>query len=90
MTSDCGILSHFVDSHLIVDIESRMKNIVKLNPPATIVVAGNTTLSGVSIGTLTVPVTDAQSFLHDMLLPAINVPELGRHMFSGGTVASKE
>ena len=89
MTSDCGASSHFVDSNRIGDIESRMKDIVKLDPPATIVVAGHNTLRGVSMGTLTVRVTDAQGFLHDMLLPAMNMPGLGRHLFSGGMAALK-
>ena len=66
-----------------------MKDIVKLDPPATIVVAGHNTLRGVSMGTLAVRVTDAQGFLHDMLLPAMNVPGLGRHLISGGTAALK-
>ena len=89
MTSDCGASSNFVDSNLIGDIESRRKDIVKLDPPATIVVAGHDTLRGVSMGTLTVRVTDAQEFLHDMLLPTMNVPGLGRHLFSGETAALK-
>ena len=66
-----------------------MKDIVKLDPPATIVVASRSTLRGVSMGTLTVRVTDAQGFLHDTLLPAMNVPGLGRHLFSGGTAGLK-
>ena len=66
-----------------------MKDIVKLDPPATIVVAGHSTLRGVSMGTLTVCVTDAQGFLHDMLLPAMNVPGLGRHLFLGRTATLK-
>ena len=91
-TSDCEVSSYFVDSHLIGDIESRMKgimNIMKLGPPATFVAAGHSTLSGVSIDTLTVRVTDAQGFLHNMLLPAMNVPGLGCHLFSGGTAYLK-
>ena len=39
--------------------------------------------------TLTARVTDAKGFFHDMLLPAINVPGLGRHLFSGGTTRHK-
>ena len=66
-----------------------MKNIMKLDPPATIVVAGHSTFRGVGVGTLTVCATDAQGFLHDMLLPAINVLGLGRHLFSGGMAAFK-
>ena len=38
---------------------------------------------------LIVRFTDAQGFFHDMLLPAVNVPGLGRHRFSGGTAALK-
>ena len=41
------------------------------------------------MGTLTVRVTDAQGFLHRMLLPAMNVPRLGHYLFSGGTAAFK-
>ena len=87
MTSDCGASSYFVDSHLIGDNESRMKDTAKLDPPATIVVADLNTLRGVSMGTFTVRVTEGQGFLDDMLLPAINLPRIGRHLFSGGTAA---
>ena len=89
MTSDYGASSHFVDSNLIGDIEARMKGIVKLDPPVAIVVAGRRTLRGVSIGTLTVRVTEPQEFSHDMLLPAMNVPGLRRHLFLGGTAVVK-
>ena len=58
-----------------------MKDIVKLDPPA----LSHNTLRAVSVGTRIVRVTDAQRFLHDMLLPAVNVPGLGRHLLSGGT-----
>ena len=64
-----------------------MKSTVKLEPPATIVVAGYRTLSGVRMGTLIVRVTDVQDFLHDMLLPAMNTRGLGYHLFPRGTVA---
>ena len=62
-----------------------MKDIMELNPPATIVVAGHSTLSGVSIGTLVVCVIEAQGFFQDMMLSAMNMPGLGRHLFSGRT-----
>ena len=81
ITLDFGASLHFVDSNVIGEIDSRMKNIVKLDPPATIVVAGHSTLSGISMGTLIVRVTDVQGFLHDLLLPAMNVPRLSRHLF---------
>ena len=80
--------SHIVDSH-ISDFESRMKDIVKLDPPTTIVIADHSTLSEVSMGTLLVRVTDAQYFTHDMLLPAMNIPGLDRYLFLGGTVSLK-
>ena len=35
------------------------------------------------------PSAKAQGFLLDMLLPAMDVPGPGRHLFSGGTTASK-
>ena len=41
------------------------------------------------MGTLTVRVPDFQNILHDMLLPAMNVPGLGCHLFSGKTGALK-
>ena len=88
-TSDCEASSRFVDSNPIGDIESWMKDVVKLDSPVTIVVAGYSTLRGFSTGTLTVRFTDAQRFLHDMLLQAINVPGLGRRRFSGKTSAFK-
>ena len=66
-----------------------MKDIVKLDPLATIVVASNRTLRGVSMSTLTVRVPNAQSFLHDMILSAMNLPGLGRQLFSGEMAALK-
>ena len=41
------------------------------------------------MGTLIVRITDAQGFVHGMLLPAMNVPGLGHHLFSGGTAELK-
>ena len=41
------------------------------------------------MGALTVPVTDAQYFLHDMLLPAMSMAGFGRHLFLVETVALK-
>ena len=41
------------------------------------------------MGTLTVRVTDAQGFLHDILLPTMHIPGLDHHLFLGGTVALK-
>ena len=64
-----------------------MKDIVKLDPLASIVVAGHSTPSGVYMATFTVRVTGAQGFLHDMLLPVMNVPRLGCHPFLGGMAA---
>ena len=66
-----------------------MKDIVKVDPSAKIFVADHSTFRGVSMGTLTVRVIDAQGFLHDMLLPAMDVPWLCRNLFLGGTVALK-
>ena len=54
MMLDCGASSYFVDGNLIGDIESRMKDIVKLDPSAKTVVASHSTLRGVSTSTLTV------------------------------------
>ena len=89
MTSDCGTSPHFVDSHLKGDMESRIKDIVIHDPPVTVIVAGHSTLSRVSIGTLTVRITGAQGYIHDMLLPAMNMPGLSRQLFSGGKAALK-
>ena len=66
-----------------------MKDIVKLDPPSMTAFAGYTTLRRVSMDTLTVRVIDAQGFLHGMLLPAMNVPGLGRHLFPGGMTVLK-
>ena len=67
-----------------------MKGVVKLVPPATIVVVRQSTLRGISMGTLTVRAADAKGFLHDILLPAMNVPGLCRHLFLGGAVVLRE
>ena len=66
-----------------------MKDIVKLDPRVTIVVADHSTLSRVSMGNLIVRFIDVQDILHDMLPPAMNVLGLGRHLFSVETVACK-
>ena len=66
-----------------------MKDIVKVDPLTTIVIAGHKTLSRVTMIILTVRVTDAEHFLH-MLLPAMNVPGLGHHLFSEGIMTHKE
>ena len=87
MTSYCGASSHFIDSPLVGDIESRIKDIVKLDPPATIVAAVHNALSRVSMGTLTIRFIYAQGFLHDMLLPAMNLLGRDRDLFPGKTVA---
>ena len=68
---------------------SRMKDIIKVNSPAMTAIAGHSILSGVSMGTLTVRLTDAQGLIHDMVLPAMNVLGLGRHMILRETAALK-
>ena len=62
---------------------------MKLDPLGTIAVAGHSTLSEVSVRTLTVNVIESQEFIHDMLLPTMNMPGLRRHRFSGGMGAFK-
>ena len=89
MTSDRGESSHFVDSHLLDISNSPMKKIVKLDAPATIIVTGHSTLRGVSMRTPTVRVTNAQGFIYDMLVLAMNASDLSRHLFSVGTAAHK-
>ena len=89
MTSYCRASSLSVDSHLIGGIESRMKDMVKLDPPATIVVTSHSTLSGVSMVAPTVRVTNAPGFLHEILLLTVNMSGFGHHLLSGGTTALK-
>ena len=62
---------------------------MEFDPPVTTVIIGYSTLSRVSMGSLTLHVTDAQGFLYDMLLPAMNVSGLGHHLLSGGIAALK-
>ena len=37
------------------------------------------------MGTLAPRITDVQGLIYDTVLPAINMPGLGRHLVSGGT-----
>ena len=83
MSSDCGTSLHFLQNHLIGDIRLRIKITVKLNSSVKIAVTDHSIFSG-SMGTLSVRVANAQDFLHDMVLPAMNVPGLGRHLFQEG------
>lgn len=87
MTSDCRASSHFIGSHLINDVESTMTELVELDPPATIIVVDYGTHNGVSMGTLTVRTKDEHGVAHSILLLAMNVSRLGRHLFLGGTAA---
>ena len=89
MTADSGASSHFVDNQLITGIEQRMLSYVHREPSVTINVAGGHRLSGVGKAILIVHVEDQQGIEHPVQLPVTMVPGLGRHLFSGGTAATK-
>ena len=85
MTVDTGASSHFLDSELLPDLEQRMIECTKIDPPLRITVAGQGQLPGTAKGVLKVVVTDQHGHSHPVRLPFICVPNLGRHLFSGGT-----
>eukprot|EP00903_Cladosiphon_okamuranus_P018846 g17334.t1 len=85
MTADTGASSHFLDSELLPDLEQRMIECTKIDPPLRITVAGQGQLPGTAKGVLKVIVTDQHGNSHPVRLPFICVPNLGRHLFSGGT-----
>eukprot|EP00752_Nemacystus_decipiens_P017171 g15384.t1 len=85
MTVDTGASSHFLDSELIPELEKRMIEYTKIDPPLAITVAGQGQLHGTAKGALKVIVTDLQGNPRSVRLPFICVPTLGRHLFSGGT-----
>eukprot|EP00903_Cladosiphon_okamuranus_P019947 g18331.t2 len=85
MTVDTGASSHFLDSELLPDLEQRMIECTKIDPPIRITVAGQGQLPGTAKGVLKVIVTDQYGNSHPVRLPFICVPNLGRHLFSGGT-----
>ena len=89
MTADSGASSHFIDNQLLTGIEHKMNHCVQLDPPVTINVAGNHRLYGVRQGVLVVQVLDHIGSKHSVQLPVTVVPGLGRHLFSGESVATR-
>eukprot|EP00903_Cladosiphon_okamuranus_P012044 g11309.t1 len=77
--------ANFLDSELLPDLEQRMIECTKIDPPIRITVAGQGQLPGTAKGVLKVIVTDQHGNSHPVRLPFICVPNLGRHLFSGGT-----
>ena len=88
MTADSGASSHFIDNQFLPGIEHKMNHYVQLNPPVVINVAGNHRLYGVGQGVLVVQVLDHVGSKHSVQLP-VPVPGLGRHLFSGGSTATR-
>ena len=89
MAADCGAFSHFVDNQLLPGIELKMNHYVQLDPTETIEVARNHRLYGVGQGVLVVQVLDHIGSKHSVQLPVTIVPGLGRHLFSGGSAATR-
>eukprot|EP00903_Cladosiphon_okamuranus_P021322 g19592.t1 len=85
MTVDTGAAIHFVDSELLPDLEQRMIECNKIDPPLRITVSGQGQLPGTAKGVLKVIVTNQHDDSHPARLPFICVPNLWRHLFSGGT-----
>ena len=84
MAADSGASSHFIDNQLLYGIEQKMPNYVVLDPPVTIIVAGNHRLSEIGQGVFVVIVVDRLGAEHSVQLLVTIVPGLGRHLFSGG------
>ena len=90
MTADSGVSSHFIDNTLLPGIEHKMNHYVQLDPPVTTVNGeGNHRLYGVGQGVLVVQVLDHIGSKHSVQLPVTVVPGLGRHLFSGGSAATR-
>lgn len=87
MTSDCGASSHFIDNHIFPGTKRRIVDYVKLDWPATIVVAGDNQLHRIGKGTVLVLATDHQGNIRSVRLPGMIVRGLERPLFSGGTAA---
>eukprot|EP00903_Cladosiphon_okamuranus_P017943 g16510.t1 len=85
MTVDTGASNHLLDSELLPDLEQRMIECTKIDPPLRITVAGQGQLAGTAKRVLKVIVTVQHGDSHPIRLPFICVPDLGRHLFSGGT-----
>ena len=85
MTVDTGASNHFLDSELLPELEQRVVEYIKIDPPLLINVAGKGQLHGTAKGALKVTVTDEHGDPRPVRLPFICVPNLGRHLFSGGT-----
>ena len=89
MTADSGASSHFIDNQLLPGIEHKMNHYVQLDPPGIINAAGNHRLYGVVRGVLFVQVSDHIESKHSVQLPVTVVPGLARHLFSGGSAATR-
>ena len=66
-----------------------MNHYIQLDPPVATDEAGNHRLYGVGQGVLVVQVLDHIGSKHSVQLPVTIEPELGMHLFSGGTAATR-
>ena len=89
MTADSGASSHFIDNQLLPGIEQKVNHYVQLDPPVTINIVGNHRLYGVGQGVLVVHVLDHIGSEHSVQLHITVVPGPGRHLFWGGSAATR-
>ncbi|CAB1104474.1 unnamed protein product [Ectocarpus sp. CCAP 1310/34] len=85
MTVDTGVSTHFLDTNLLPDITQNMTEYTKIDPPLIIDVPGKGQPHSSAMGALKVTVSDRQGTPRAIRLPFFCVPDLGRHLFSGGT-----
>ena len=84
---DSGSSKHFIDPELICEVESRMQEYTRIDPPMEITTAGNNVLRGTAQGILLVVVRGTDDALRTVKLPI--VPGLKKSIFSSSATAKK-
>ena len=77
-----GSSKHFVDPELIREVESRMLEFTRIEPPMEITAAGDNVLRGTAQGILLVVVRGTDNVLRTVKLPMVLAPGSKRNLFS--------
>ena len=81
---------HFIDPELILEIESRMLEYTRIEPPMEIRAAGDNVLRGNAQGILLVVARGTDDVFRTVKLPIVLVPGLKRNLFSASAAAQKD
>ena len=87
---DLGSSKHFIDPDLIREVDSRMQEYARIEPPMEITAAGNNVLRSAAQGILLIVVRGTDDALRTVKLPIALVPGLKRNLFSTSAAAKKD